>query len=45
MPADPARLVPWLATDEATGAPRLGRSGELGRGTGQVVDPEGGFRR
>ncbi|MFE2048066.1 SDR family oxidoreductase [Streptomyces sp. NPDC059459] len=33
MPDDPARLVAWLATDEAEWV------------TGQVVDSEGGFRR
>ncbi|MPY64827.1 SDR family oxidoreductase, partial [Streptomyces spongiae] len=33
MPDDPARLISWLATDEA------------GWVTGQVVDSEGGFRR
>ncbi|MFG3548995.1 SDR family oxidoreductase [Streptomyces sp. NPDC047725] len=33
MPDDPARLVAWLATDEAEWI------------TGQVVDSEGGFRR
>ncbi|MFG1668433.1 SDR family oxidoreductase [Streptomyces sp. Y7] len=33
MPDDPARLVAWLATDEA------------GWITGQVIDSEGGFRR
>ncbi len=32
-PDDPARLIAWLATDEA------------GRATGQVVDTEGDFRR
>ncbi|MDT7845210.1 SDR family oxidoreductase [Streptomyces justiciae] len=33
MPDDPARLIAWLATDEA------------GWITGQVIDSEGGFRR
>lgn len=33
MPDDPARLVAWLATDEAAWI------------TGQVIDSEGGFRR
>lgn len=33
MPDDPARLIAWLATDEAEWV------------TGQVVDSEGGFRR
>lgn len=33
MPDDPARLIAWLATDEAAWI------------TGQVVDSEGGFRR
>jgi 3-oxoacyl-[acyl-carrier protein] reductase len=33
MPDDPARLIAWLATDEAEWI------------TGQVVDSEGGFRR
>ncbi|MES5823873.1 SDR family oxidoreductase [Streptomyces sp. RG80] len=33
MPDDPARLIAWLATDEA------------GWVTGQVIDSEGGFRR
>ncbi|QCR46392.1 SDR family oxidoreductase [Streptomyces sp. SGAir0924] len=33
MPDDPARLVAWLATDEAEWV------------TGQVIDSEGGFRR
>ncbi|MGX1798594.1 SDR family oxidoreductase, partial [Streptomyces albidoflavus] len=33
MPDDPARLLSWLATDEA------------GWITGQVIDSEGGFRR
>ncbi|MEV4682764.1 SDR family oxidoreductase [Streptomyces kurssanovii] len=33
MPDDPARLIAWLATDEAEGI------------TGQVIDSEGGFRR
>ena len=33
MPDDPARLLAWLATDEA------------GWITGQVIDSEGGFRR
>ena len=33
MPDDPARLIAWLATDEAGGI------------TGQVIDSEGGFRR
>ncbi|MFV0137289.1 SDR family oxidoreductase [Streptomyces sp. HMX87] len=33
MPDDPARLVAWLATDEAEWI------------TGQVIDSEGGFRR
>lgn len=33
MPDDPARLIAWLATDEADWV------------TGQVVDSEGGFRR
>ncbi|QNS07525.1 SDR family oxidoreductase [Streptomyces xanthii] len=33
MPDDPARLISWLATDEAAWI------------TGQVVDSEGGFRR
>ncbi|MFJ6655600.1 SDR family oxidoreductase [Streptomyces sp. NPDC091377] len=33
MPDDPARLISWLATDEA------------GWITGQVIDSEGGFRR
>jgi 3-oxoacyl-[acyl-carrier protein] reductase len=32
MPDDPARLIAWLATDEA------------GWITGQVIDSEGGFR-
>ncbi|MFI0980326.1 SDR family oxidoreductase [Streptomyces sp. NPDC021093] len=33
MPDDPARLIAWLATDEAAWV------------TGQVIDSEGGFRR
>ncbi|MDO0931344.1 SDR family oxidoreductase [Streptomyces sp. DG2A-72] len=33
MPDDPARLIAWLATDEAEWV------------TGQVIDSEGGFRR
>lgn len=33
MPDDPARLIAWLATDEAAWI------------TGQVIDSEGGFRR
>lgn len=33
MPDDPARLIAWLATDEAVWV------------TGQVIDSEGGFRR
>ncbi|MBA2812856.1 SDR family oxidoreductase [Streptomyces sp. KM273126] len=33
MPDDPARLISWLATDEAAWI------------TGQVIDSEGGFRR
>lgn len=33
MPDDPARLISWLATDEAAWV------------TGQVIDSEGGFRR
>ncbi|WP_437062474.1 SDR family oxidoreductase [Streptomyces sp. enrichment culture] len=33
MPDDPARLIAWLATDEADWV------------TGQVIDSEGGFRR
>jgi len=33
MPDDPARLIAWLATDEAQWV------------TGQVIDSEGGFRR
>ncbi|MDT9700775.1 SDR family oxidoreductase [Streptomyces sp. P17] len=33
MPGDPARLIAWLATDEADWI------------TGQVIDSEGGFRR
>ncbi|GAA2479178.1 hypothetical protein GCM10010276_14630 [Streptomyces longisporus] len=33
MPDDPARLIAWLATDEADWI------------TGQVIDSEGGFRR
>ncbi|MGW0986536.1 SDR family oxidoreductase [Streptomyces sp. NPDC002486] len=33
MPDDPARLIAWLATDEA------------GWITGEVINPEGGFRR
>lgn len=33
VPDDPARLIAWLATDEA------------GRLTGEVINPEGGFRR
>ncbi|GAA2635935.1 SDR family oxidoreductase [Streptomyces vastus] len=33
MPDDPARLITWLATDEAEWV------------TGQVIDSEGGFRR
>lgn len=33
VPDDPARLIAWLATDEA------------GWITGQVIDSEGGFRR
>ncbi len=33
MPDDPARLISWLATDEAEWV------------TGQVIDSEGGFRR
>jgi 3-oxoacyl-[acyl-carrier protein] reductase len=33
MPDDPARLIAWLATDEAEWT------------TGQVIDSEGGFRR
>jgi 3-oxoacyl-[acyl-carrier protein] reductase len=33
MPDDPARLIAWLATDEAEWI------------TGQVIDSEGGFRR
>ncbi len=33
MPDDPARLIAWLATDEADWV------------TGQVADSEGGFRR
>jgi len=33
MPDDPARLIAWLATDEAAWT------------TGQVIDSEGGFRR
>ncbi len=33
MPDDPARLIAWVATDEA------------GWITGQVIDAEGGFRR
>lgn len=32
-PDDPARLIAWLATDEAAGI------------TGQVINSEGGFRR
>ncbi|KPC67979.1 3-ketoacyl-ACP reductase, partial [Streptomyces sp. NRRL F-6602] len=32
-PDDPARLLSWLATDEAAWI------------TGQVIDSEGGFRR
>ncbi|MET8390378.1 hypothetical protein ABZV59_00500 [Streptomyces anthocyanicus] len=45
MPADPARLVAWLATDEATGVSPARTQWSWGRVTGQVVDPEGGFRR
>lgn len=33
MPDDPARLISWLATDEAAWI------------MGQVIDSEGGFRR
>lgn len=33
MPDEPARLIAWLATDEAEWI------------TGQVIDSEGGFRR
>lgn len=33
MPGDPARLIAWLATDEADWT------------AGQVIDSESGFRR
>ncbi|WP_406352289.1 SDR family oxidoreductase [Streptomyces sp. NBC_01635] len=46
MPDDPARLIAWLATDEAVGAsPARTELRAWGRVTGQVIDSEGGFRR
>jgi 3-oxoacyl-[acyl-carrier protein] reductase len=46
MPDDPARLIAWLATDEAIGvSPARTWARAWGRTTGQVIDSGGGFRR
>ncbi len=46
LPDDPARLIAWLATDEAIGAsPARTKFESWGRVTGQVIASEGGFRR